>query len=59
MGNVFENNESLPASNEVDRLALEVSERTELSEHICRELLLNGWKFSQEIGKPDRWEKIY
>lgn len=61
MGNVFDDNQHADANDpeRVDKLAAEVSGRTDLSEHVCRELLMNGWTFRQELGKPDRWEKVY
>lgn len=61
MANVFDDNQHAyaEATEAVDKLAAEVSGRTDLSEDICRQLLINGWKFTQELGKPDRWEKVY
>lgn len=42
---------------DLDELAKAVAFKTNLSEHVCRELLLNGWTFTQELGKLDRWEQ--
>lgn len=64
MGNVFEQAKDEGQSEQdhapdLDRLSAEISTRTDLSILVCRELLMNGWSFKQELGKPDRWQKEY
>lgn len=36
-----------------------VATKTDLADSTVRDLLTNGWKFVQELGKPDRWIKEY
>lgn len=42
---------------DIDSMSEAIALKTNLSEHVCRELLLNGWTFVQELDKPNRWEQ--